>query len=65
MKFIAKTKKVSKHSNSCDPQMRVGIIIVASWRHMTTKTQVNIGLHNGFLPDSTKPLPEPMLIYHQ
>ena len=26
---------------------------------------VNIGSGNGLLPDSTKPLPEPMLIYHQ
>ena len=26
---------------------------------------VNIGSGNGFLPDYTKPLPEPMLIYHQ
>ena len=26
---------------------------------------VNIGLGNGLLPDGTKPLPEPMLIYYQ
>ena len=26
---------------------------------------VNTGLSNGLLPDSTKPLPEPMLTYHQ
>ena len=26
---------------------------------------VNIGTVYGFLPDSTKPSPEPMLIYHQ
>ena len=26
---------------------------------------VNIGLGNGLLPDGTKPLPEPILIYHQ
>ena len=25
----------------------------------------NIGSGNGLLPDGTKPLPEPMLIYHQ
>ena len=25
----------------------------------------NIGSGNGVLPDSTKPLPEPLLIYHQ
>ena len=25
---------------------------------------VNIGSGNGLLPDSTKPLPEPILIYH-
>ena len=27
--------------------------------------QVNIGSGDGLLPDGTKPLPEPMLIYHQ
>ena len=27
--------------------------------------QVNIGSGNGLLPDDTKPLPEPMLTYHQ
>ena len=26
---------------------------------------VNIGSGNGLLPDGTKPLPEPMLTYHQ
>ena len=26
---------------------------------------VNIGPGNGLLPDGTKPLPEPLLIYHQ
>ena len=25
----------------------------------------NIGSGNGLVPDGTKPLPEPMLIYHQ
>ena len=29
------------------------------------RTWVNIGSGNGLLPDSNKPLPEPMLIYHQ
>ena len=32
---------------------------------MTTEILVNIGSGNGLLPDSTKPLPEPMLTYHQ
>ena len=32
----------------------------AIWRH-----RVNIGSGNGLLPDGTKPLPEPMLTYHQ
>ena len=32
---------------------------------MTTEILVNIGLGNGLLPDGTKPLPEPMLTYHQ
>ena len=32
---------------------------------MATKISFNIGLGNGLLPDGTKPLPEPMLTYHQ
>ena len=28
-------------------------------------TRFNIGSGNGLLPDGTKPLPEPMLTYHQ
>ena len=32
---------------------------------MAPKNWVNIGAGNGLLPDGTKPLPEPMLIYHQ
>ena len=32
---------------------------------MATEIWVNIGLGNGLLPDGTKPLPEPMLAYHQ
>ena len=33
--------------------------------HIPTQIMVNIGSRNGLLPDSTKPLPEPMLTYHQ
>ena len=29
------------------------------------KRYVNIGLGNGLLPDSTKPLPDQILTYHQ
>ena len=32
---------------------------------MATEIWVNIRSGNGLLPDGTKPLPEPMLIYHQ
>ena len=32
---------------------------------MATEIWVNIGSGNGLLPDGTKPLPEPMLTYHQ
>ena len=32
---------------------------------MATEIWVNIGSGNGLLPEGTKPLPEPMLIYHQ
>ena len=38
---------------------------VAKWCHMVTLIWVNIGSGNGLLPDGTKPLPEPMLTYHQ
>ena len=40
-------------------------LIVSQWRHMATKIWVNTGSGNGLLPDGTKPLPEPMLTYHQ
>ena len=30
-----------------------------------TEIWVNIGSGNGLLPDGTKPLPEPILTYHQ
>ena len=35
------------------------------WQHMATENWVNIGSGNGLLPDGTKPLPQPMLTYHQ
>ena len=38
-------------------------LIVAQWRHMSTKICFNIGLCNGLLPGGTKPLPRPMLTY--
>ena len=34
-------------------------------RHMSTEIWVNMGSSNGLLPGGTKPLPEPMLTYHQ
>ena len=39
--------------------------IEGKWCHVVTEIWVNIGSNNGLLPDSTKPLPEPMLPYHQ
>ena len=39
--------------------------IVAWWRHMVKWIWVHLGSGNGLLPDSTKPLPEPMLTYHK
>ena len=32
---------------------------------MAAQIWVNIGSGNGLLPDGTKPLPEPLLTYHQ
>ena len=34
------------------------------WHHMATDIWVNFGSGNGLLPDSTEPLPEPMLTDH-
>ena len=39
--------------------------IVALWRHIASAILVKTTLGNGLLPDGTKPLPEPMLTYHQ
>ena len=42
--------------------------ILTHWGLVTpyaTEIWVNIGPGNGLMPDSTKPLPEPMLTYHQ
>ena len=36
---------------------------MAWWRHM--QSRVNVSSGNGLLPDGTKPLPEPVLTYHQ
>ena len=36
-------------------------LIVAQWLCMASENLVNIGSGNGLLPDSTKPLPEPVL----
>ena len=40
-------------------------LIGAWWRHMALEILVNTGSGYGLLPDGTKPLPEPMLTYHQ
>ena len=40
-------------------------LIGAQWRHMALKILVNNGSGNDLLPNGTKPLPEPMLTYHQ
>ena len=38
-------------------------VLVHYWHHMVIQIWVNIGSGNGSLPDSSKPLPEPMLTY--
>ena len=40
-------------------------IIVAWSHHVAPSILVDIGSGNDFLPDATKPLPEPILTYHQ
>ena len=39
--------------------------LMTPYGDMATRIWVNIGSGNGKLPDGTKPLPEPMLTYHQ
>ena len=43
----------------------IGNIILTHWGLVMPQIWVNIGSGNGLLPDGTKPLPEPMLTYHQ
>ena len=38
---------------------------VAKWHHMATKIWINNDSSKGFLPDGTKPSPEPVLTPHQ
>ena len=46
--------------------VRQGVEVpVIKWHHMTALISVNIGSGNGLLPNGTKPLPEPILTYHQ
>ena len=40
-------------------------LILAQWSHMVTEIWVNISSGNGLLSGSTKPLPKPLLTYHQ
>ena len=40
-------------------------LTVAKWHHDGSWNLVNIGSGNGLLPDSTEPLPDPMLKYYQ
>ena len=39
--------------------------VVVGYRPMATENWVNIGSGNGLLSEGTKPLPEPMLTYHE
>ena len=48
---------------SCRPDSKVAGLGPTGRRK--NRTLVNTGSGNGLLPDSTKPLPEPMLTYHQ
>ena len=41
------------------------LIIASLWCYMATEKWVTIGSGNGLLPDSIKPLPVQMLMYHQ
>ena len=49
------------------PTCSIGTLcpIDAIWQQRSLLTFVNIGLGSGLLLDSSKPLPEPMLTYHQ
>ena len=57
------TARLTHHDTIC-PQIRHSKVN-SSWHDMSIKICVNIGLGNGLVPDSTKPLPAPKLPYHQ
>ena len=42
-----------------------GCEVNSLWRHRGWWTLVDIGSGKGFLPDATKPFPEPMINYNQ
>ena len=58
-------KMLSAKWRPCCPEGYELKLIVARWGHMALDILVNTGSGKGLLPDGTKPLPEPMLSYHQ
>ena len=55
---------IAPHFAKWDPEKSPNTFIVNSlWP--SDAIYVNIGSGNGLLPDSTKPLPDPMLTYYQ
>ena len=56
-------KQLCKYTKACNTL--ICELIVALGCHLATSIYVNTGSCNGLLPDGTKPLPEPVLTYHQ
>ena len=67
--IVQRVKSVSNDNvmfkwNVRDCQNNVSVNDIGYWHHMATEIWVNIGTGNGLLPDGTKPLPEPILTFH-
>ena len=58
-------KRVQSLHKTIHPIQLINSLRLSDATYMVSGILVNIGSGNGLLPDSTKPLPEPMLTYHQ
>ena len=59
--FMNFTRSVHELNHCSDMCLEITLLTHCG---LVAENWVNIGSGNGLLPDGTKPLPEPMLIYH-